>query len=89
MTRSAFASYWFDANRCERGLECIANYRYERSEKRDDLQPEPLHDWASHAADALRQHAQGFRKTVTWNPEKDVRRKSWSSSEPVRSAWIV
>lgn len=93
MTRAAFASYWFDAERCERGLECIANYRYERSERRDDLQPEPLHDWASHAADALRQHAQGFRKAVSWAPESaasDRRQKAmtkWNSGKS--AAWIV
>jgi len=72
MVRAAFGNYWFDEKRCERGLECLANYAYERSERRGDLNPEPAHNWASHAADALRQHAQGFRQGSAWGEKSNL-----------------
>ena len=66
--RAKFSAYWFDKTRCERGLECLANYAYVRNEGRAEWAPEPLHNWASHAADALRQHAQGYRNATAWSP---------------------
>lgn len=51
---------WFDAGKCAAGLEALRNYRREWNEKRDVYQPRPLHDWASHAADAARCAAMGL-----------------------------
>jgi phage terminase large subunit len=45
---------WFDAVKCARGIEALRLYRSEYDEKRATLKPRPLHDWASHAADAFR-----------------------------------
>ena len=44
---------WIDEKRCELGLRAIRDYREKRDEKRR-LGMGPLHDWTSHAADALR-----------------------------------
>ena len=60
MTRQAFASCWFDAQRCAPGLESLAAYRREWSDRHQTYQSKPHHDWASDAADAFRQFAQGF-----------------------------
>ena len=87
MTRSRFASCWFDTERCERGLECLASYAYERSDRLNDLKPEPLHNWASHAADALRQFAQGYRRGVGFDPPTGARRYV-VNTKPTQS-WIV
>ena len=43
---------WID-KRCETGLRAIREYREKRDEKRR-VSLGPLHDWSSHAADALR-----------------------------------
>jgi len=45
---------WFDTDRCERGIEALKQYRREWDGKRQVWRERPLHDWASHAADAFR-----------------------------------
>lgn len=52
--RVMLAKVWFDAEKCARGLQCLRNYRREFDEKRRVFKDKPLHDWTSHAADALR-----------------------------------
>lgn len=44
---------WFDESRCEPGLDALRNYRYRVDEDTKQFSSEPLHDWASHAADAF------------------------------------
>jgi hypothetical protein len=44
---------WIDAGRCAAGLQAVRQYRARKDEKRR-LSLGPLHDWTSHAADALR-----------------------------------
>jgi phage terminase large subunit len=51
---------WIDQNRCERGLDCLKNYRYEWKDKQRIWTAYPLHDWASHGADALATFATGY-----------------------------
>jgi phage terminase large subunit len=45
---------WFDANKCEQGISALKLYRAEWDENRKALKPNPVHDWTSHAADAMR-----------------------------------
>jgi hypothetical protein len=45
---------WFDAKRCREGLEALKQYRKEYDEKLKTFKQRPLHDWASHGADAFR-----------------------------------
>lgn len=45
---------WFDKSRTGGLVDCLANYRREYDEKRRALKNQPLHDWASHGADAFR-----------------------------------
>lgn len=52
---------WFDAERCERGIEALKQYRREYDDKLKDWKLRPLHDWTSHGADALRTFATGFK----------------------------
>ena len=60
MGRQIFSQVWFDTERCERGNECLANYRYEYNDNKDTHNLTPYHDWASNGADAFMQFAQGF-----------------------------
>lgn len=52
--RLMLAKCWFDVDRCERGIEALKQYRREWDGKRQVWRERPLHDWASHAADAFR-----------------------------------
>lgn len=45
---------WFDEEGCQRGIDCLRMYRSEFDEKHETLKSRPLHDWASHGADAFR-----------------------------------
>ncbi len=45
---------WFDEPACRRGIEALRQYRSEWDERRQTLRPVPVHDWTSHAADAMR-----------------------------------
>lgn len=53
---------WFDAKKCERGIEALKSYRREYDERLKVYRDKPLHDWASHAADAFRYLAMGLRQ---------------------------
>lgn len=52
--RLLFPRFWFDEQNCEGLLNALANYREEYDEKKREFKREPLHDWSSHGADALR-----------------------------------
>jgi len=53
-TRLMLARCWFDRERCARGLEALKQYRREWDGKTQTWRERPLHDWASHGADAFR-----------------------------------
>jgi hypothetical protein len=60
--RKAFPICWFDAEKCERGLDALANYQYKFNEETNTNSLTPLHNWASNGADAFRQYAQGYQR---------------------------
>ena len=71
---------WFDADRCSRGIEVMRSYRKVRDEKNDTWKDRPLHDWASHGADAFRYGCGegcscGILRTAgLWPPESGMRK---------------
>ena len=60
VVRRMLGRTWIDATRCERGIEALRAYRREWSDNLKDWSKAPLHDFASHGADALRTFACGF-----------------------------
>lgn len=52
--RRLFHRFYFDSENCEKGLEALSVYRREWNEKTRTFDPNPVHDWSSHGADALR-----------------------------------
>ena len=70
--RTIFGKCFFDSEKCADGIQALRHYRYEVEEAKSDpagghiaLSKTPLHDWASHAADAFRTAAVMIRE-----PEK-------------------
>ena len=59
--RSMLNRCYFDENNCERGIEALKQYRSAWDEKNKAFKLRPLHDWTSHAADAFRYLAVGFK----------------------------
>ena len=49
----------FDATKCARGIECLRQYRQDYNERLGALSANPVHDWSSHGADAMRYLAMG------------------------------
>jgi hypothetical protein len=52
--RGVLRMCWFDKVKCARGIEALRQYRKEFDDKKDCFKDTPLHDWASHGADAFR-----------------------------------
>lgn len=54
--RMKFPQMWFNetGEGMSRGLDCLRMYRAEYDDKKMTLKTRPLHDWASHGADAFR-----------------------------------
>jgi hypothetical protein len=59
--RNLLPGAWIDAEKCAKGIEALRLYRREYDARRGAFKPRPLHDWTSHAADALRYLAIGLR----------------------------
>lgn len=61
--RNLLPRCWFDAERCKVGIDALKSYRRDRNERTGEYTDRPLHDWSSHAADAMRYLAVGFRES--------------------------
>lgn len=64
---------WFDAAKCARGLEALRQYRADWDEKNKILRNKPMHNWASHGADAFRTGALGGNAPASIRPVKRER----------------
>lgn len=56
---------WFDKERTKRGIDALRNYEREFDDKTKAFRMKPLHNWASHGADAFRYLAVGLPKQAT------------------------
>ena len=52
--RARLSMCWFDKDRCERGINALKSYTKEWNDERQVFKTTPLHNWASHGADAFR-----------------------------------
>lgn len=72
---------YFDAKRCERGIDALRVYRARWDDKGHVLRPTPVHDWASDPADAFRTLAIGMKHSIP--------SASWSRQLPSRKLGVV
>lgn len=84
-TRAMLMKCWFDAKKCEKLLDAIRSYHKEYDEKNEVFKNQPVHDWASHAADALRQGAMGFRENMVFKKKREGNGKAKMSYDPFSS----
>ena len=59
--RNILGQCYFDEVKCQPGISALESYKAEYDEEKKVLAPRPKHDWASHAADAFRTFAVGYR----------------------------
>ena len=45
---------WFDAEKTQHGRDCLMHYRWDWNTRISEFKSLPVHDWASHGADAFR-----------------------------------
>ena len=78
--RMLFPLCWFDAEKCRAGLEALQHYRRDYNQRIQEFKATPVHDWASHGADAFRYLAVRQRAPKDKPP---VRREAYAGS----SSW--
>lgn len=59
-TRTRLKTAWIDKEGCIEGIKCLDHYQREWDEKNGVFKQQPLHNWASNGADAIRQYGQGY-----------------------------
>ena len=69
--RNIIGRVWFDADRCKEGIRALKNYRKEFDDKRNTFKDHPLHDWASHGADAWRYFAISWHDHLVSRPHRE------------------
>lgn len=62
--RNLLPRCWFDAEKCRLGLRALKSYHRDFNERRQSYLPHPVHDWASHGADAFRTGAMTMKETM-------------------------
>ena len=55
---------WFDRALCKQGMESLVEYRFEYDDEKMTFKSKPLHNWASHGADAFEIIGQVMRNDV-------------------------
>lgn len=75
-TRAMLKRCWFDRSKCQYLLEALREYCKEWDEKNKVFKEKPLHNWASHPADSIRQLAMGFRIRMQFRRNRKVQKKA-------------
>jgi phage terminase large subunit len=70
--RAIFSKCYFDAEKCADGIAALKHYRFDVDPDTKEYSKVPLHDWASHGADAFRYMAVALRPTKSgkWEQPK-------------------
>jgi phage terminase large subunit len=61
---------WFDKDKTQRGVEALQHYRWDYNSRIHEFKHLPVHDWASHGADAFRGLAYRHATPRYRSPEK-------------------
>lgn len=78
--RMLFARCWFDAEKCKAGIDALMHYRRDYNERLNEFKASPVHDWASHGADA-------FRGLAVRHQIPREKRKAQAQSMPREWSW--
>jgi len=79
---------WIDQKKCERGLNCLLNYRREWDERLKMFRDKALHDWSSHGADALRTFAAGYKEPRAKPLSSTDGPKPWGGVPETGTGWM-
>ena len=80
---------WFDAAKCAAGIRALRNYRREWNENAQTWRASPVHDHASHGADAARYVALGVREEQPAPLAIDpMETGAWGGSRESATSWM-
>ena len=82
--RGVLPRMWIDREACAWGIEALRSYERVFDHKEQIFKARPRHNWASHAADAMRYFAVGFRGDAKTSATKDLQRESESDYDIMR-----
>lgn len=74
--RAVFLKCYFDNDKCADGLQTLRHYKYAWDEELRTFKREPLHDWASHGADAFRTFAVSIKEEERSKEQEQPRARS-------------
>lgn len=75
---------FFDSDKCERGIEALKTYRWDENTRLQDLKDVPVHDWASHGADAFGYYAQVYFKPQRDRLDEAAAQRDWDPADRPR-----
>ncbi len=76
--RAIFPKCFFDSEKCADGIQALRHYKYTYDESLLTFKHEPLHDWASHGADAFRTLAVSIKEEEKPKEERPLYRTSFN-----------
>jgi len=79
--RAILPRCYFSLETCEEGIQALREYSKDYDEKARTFLARPLHNWASHGADAFRTFAMGFRDKSRKGTEKERDKRQPDSAD--------
>jgi hypothetical protein len=73
---------WFDEVKTKIGLNALISYCREYDDRKKKFKEQPLHNWASHAADGFRQFSMGYKE------KKIPKKRTMIQRPPMRGSWM-
>ncbi len=64
LTADALPSFFIDEDKCKDGIEALDHYRREYDEENRVYRQIPLHDWASHPCDSIKELCQALKSGI-------------------------
>lgn len=86
--RSLLDRMWFDERGTKDGVEALKNYCRDYDEKNKVFRDRPLHNWASHGSDAIRQLALHYRENIGITEQQAHREQRYGRRGGTRSGWV-
>jgi phage terminase large subunit len=87
-TRTLFPMMWFDAEKCEDGIQALRHYCWKVNQQTGQVMSEPEHDWASHPSDALRYMSVGIKYEGQPNYEPPIDDMNWQYANQ-QQGWMA
>lgn len=83
--RATFKHCWFDAVKCEHGLEVLRHYHYEWDPEEKIFSSMPAHDWASHGSSAFRTLSLSWKVPKEGSPEAPIMDRMLAGSQTAQT----